>query len=180
MEPMRSTTPRRSGQHLSEMADTLGRRVNWVVERCCALLMAAMVLVIWFGVVERYFLRLGATWTEEFSRYVMIWVALLAVSCAAYRREHIGLIFILQRLSGTRRRLFQGILDLIGLVFFIFLAIYGVGMAATGRTQYATIFGMSMVVPFAAVPVSAALTAFQILVTMIRDLAHTHPAENAS
>jgi TRAP-type C4-dicarboxylate transport system permease small subunit len=161
------------------MADTIGRRVNWLVERCCALLMAAMVLVIWFGVTERYFLRLGATWTEEFSRYVMIWVALLAVSCAAYRREHIGLIFILQRLSGTKRRILQCSLDLVGIAFFIFLTIYGVGMTITGQTQYAAIFGITMAVPFASVPVSAGLTAFQILITMIRDLSTTIPLENA-
>ncbi len=167
-------------QHLSEMADTIGRRVNWLIERCCALLMAIMVLVVWFGVTERYFFRLGATWTEEFSRYVMIWVALLAISCAAYRREHIGLIFIIQRLSGTRRRILQCTLDLVGLAFFIFLAIYGVGMTITGQTQYATIFGITMAVPFASVPVSAGLTAFQILVTMIRDLTTPIPLENAS
>ncbi|RTZ95871.1 MAG: TRAP transporter small permease [Deltaproteobacteria bacterium] len=168
-------------QQISEIADTIGRRVNWLVERCCALLMAVMVLVVWFGVTERYFLRMGATWTEEFSRYVMIWVALLAISCAAYRREHIGLIFIIQRLTGTRRRILQCALDLIGLVFFIFLAVYGTSMTVAGQSQYATIFGISMAVPFASVPVSAALAAFQILVTMIRDLTLSDdPVGNAS
>jgi TRAP-type C4-dicarboxylate transport system permease small subunit len=167
-------------QPISEMADTIGRRVNWLIERCCALLMAIMVLVIWFGVTERYFFRMGATWTEEFSRYVMIWVALLAISCAAFRREHIGLIFIIQRLSGTKRRILQCALDLVGIVFFIFLAYYGVGMTVTGQTQYATIFGISMAVPFASVPVSAGLTAFQILMTMVRDLTGPTPLENPS
>ncbi len=42
-------------------------RLNWVVERICALLVGTMVVVIWFEVVERYFLHLGMTWTEEFS-----------------------------------------------------------------------------------------------------------------
>ncbi|NOR24070.1 MAG: hypothetical protein GQ542_06685 [Desulforhopalus sp.] len=55
-------------------------QLNWLVERICALLMGIMVMVIWFGVVELYFLHLGFTWAEEFSRYVMIWAALLAVS----------------------------------------------------------------------------------------------------
>lgn len=168
------------GQNIIEFADTIGRRVNWLVERCCALLMALMVIVIWFGVTERYVLRLGATWTEEFSRYVMIWVALLAVSCAAYRREHIGLVLLMQRLSGKTQRMLQCGLDLAGLAFFLFLAIYGVGMAINGKTQYATIFGMTMVVPFASVPVSAGLTAFQILVTMIRDLGGSRSLEKAS
>jgi len=154
---------------LARKMDAFGRRLNWLVERLCALLMAVMVVVIWFGVLERYFLGLGVTWTEEFSRYVMIWVALLAVSCGAYRREHIGLDFILQRLSPDNRKRLRLALDLVGLCFFLFMFYYGLGMAAGGASQYATIFGMTMLVPFASVPVSAALTSIQIVVTMIRD-----------
>jgi TRAP-type C4-dicarboxylate transport system permease small subunit len=41
-------------------------------------------------------------------------------------------------------------------------------MAKSGLGQYATIFGMTMVVPFAAVPISSALTAFQIFAAMVR------------
>ncbi len=77
--------------------------LNWLVERICALLVGIMVVVIWFGVVERYFLHLGFTWTEELSRYVMIWAALLAVSCGAYYREHIGLDIVKRFLSQAGR-----------------------------------------------------------------------------
>jgi TRAP-type C4-dicarboxylate transport system permease small subunit len=60
---------------------------------------------------------------------------------------------------------------MIGLAFFIFLTLYGIGMAASGKTQYATIFGMNMVVPFASVPICGALTSIQLIVTMLRDFA---------
>lgn len=154
---------------LARKMDAFGHRLNWLVERLCALLMAVMVMVIWFGVLERYFLGLGVTWTEEFSRYVMIWLALLAISCGAYRREHIGLDFVLQRLAPRNSKRLRFVLDFIGLGFFLFLLFYGLGMAAGGASQYATIFGMTMLVPFASVPVAAALTSIQIVVTMIRD-----------
>jgi TRAP-type C4-dicarboxylate transport system permease small subunit len=158
-------------------ANQTGYCLNWFVERCCAVLMATMVLVIWFGVTERYVLELGVTWTEEFSRYVMIWVALLAVSCGAYHREHIGLDILMQRLPESMRPVLRFGLDLLGLTFFIFMTLYGVGMTISGANQYATIFGMNMVVPFASVPVSAGLTSIQILVTMIRDMAPEHATE---
>jgi TRAP-type C4-dicarboxylate transport system permease small subunit len=160
---------------LSEIA----RSVNWVVERVCALLVAVMVVVIWFGVLERYWLELGATWTEEFSRYVMIWAALLAVSCGAFYREHIGLDLINRFLPQNGRRILLLALDGVSLVFFAFLTWYGIGMVRSGASQYATIFGMTMVVPFASVPVAAALTAFQILAAMLKDFgaAGNMPAE---
>ena len=144
-------------------------KVNWVVERICALLIGIMVLVIWFGVIERYFLHLGITWTEEFSRYVMIWAALLAVSCGAYYREHIGLDIMRRFLPPNGARILSISLDLISISFFLFLTWYGLSMARAGLGQYATIFGITMVVPFSAVPVSAALTAFQITGAMLRN-----------
>ncbi len=146
----------------------VAHRLNWVVERICAALMGVMVVVIWFEVVERYFLQLGFTWTEEFSRYVMIWAALLAVSCGAYYREHIGLNIVKRLLPERAAKILDIGLDLVSLAFFVFLAWYGIGMTKEGLTQFATIFGITMVVPFAAVPVSSALTAFQILAAMLR------------
>lgn len=65
-------------------------RLNWLVERLCAALVGVMVLIVWFGIVNRYFLETGVTWTEEAARYLMIWSALLAISCCARYREHIG------------------------------------------------------------------------------------------
>ncbi len=149
--------------------DRLAFLVNWVLERVCALLVGMMVLVIWFGVLERYFLELGMTWTEELSRYIMIWAALLAVSCGAYHREHIGLALLKQKLPERWAKLLIFSLDVISLAFFLFLAYYGIFMTSGGAGQFASIFGMTMVIPFAAVPVSSAATAFQIFAAMFRN-----------
>jgi TRAP-type C4-dicarboxylate transport system permease small subunit len=150
------------------LLNAAARRVNWLVERICAALVGIMVVVIWFEVVERYFLNLGFTWTEELSRYVMIWAALLAVSCGAFYREHIGLNIVKRFLPPTGARILVISLDLVSLAFFLFLTWYGFGMTRDGLGQYATIFGITMVVPFAAVPVSSALTAFQVFAAMVR------------
>jgi TRAP-type C4-dicarboxylate transport system permease small subunit len=149
--------------------DEIGRRLNWMNERICALLMAVLVLTVWLGVADRYAYQLGATWTEELARYTMIWCALLAVPCGAYRREHIGLEFVLNFMPKRYRRILQLVLDLTGLAFFTFLTFYSIGMTVEGRTQHANIFGMTMLVPFASVPVSSALTVVQLIVTMVRD-----------
>lgn len=149
--------------------ETFGAVLNRGIECLCAVLMAALVLVIWFEVLQRYVLKLGLTWGEEFSRYLMIWAALLAVPVGAYRREHVGLQFLQSALPARAVRALRLALDLVGIAFFVFLAVYGVGMAVAGATQYATIFGMTMVVPFASVPVCGTLTSLQILVTLLRD-----------
>ncbi len=148
--------------------ENFAHKVNWVLERACAGLVAAMVLIIWFGVFERYVMGMGLAWTEELSRYVMIWGALLAVPCAAYYREHIGLEMILRLVPPGRRKTLILMLDIITVSFFLFMTYYGILLTKDGATAYATIFGMTMVVPFASVPVSSGLAAFQFFVAMLR------------
>ena len=105
-----------------EALNRFAHRLNWIVERICALLVGIMVVVIWFEVLERYYLKLGATWTEEFSRYVMIWAALLAVSCGAFYREHIGLRLLQPLLPDKFYRILTRCLDIVALAFFLFLS----------------------------------------------------------
>lgn len=152
-----------------ETVMTGSRRLNWALERICAVLVGVMVLIVWLGTFSRYGVELGLTWTEELARYVMIWAALLAIPCGAYYREHIGLELLLQRLPYNLSRWLRTALDLCGLAFFLFLFIFGLGMVADGAHQYATIFDMTMTVPFASVPTAAGLTVLQIVAVMVRD-----------
>jgi len=140
--------------------------LNRFLEIVCGLLMASMVVIVWLGVMSRYIVDIGLTWTEELARYVMIWAALLAVPVGAYRREHIGLDLVFQHLPPSFKPKVRFLLDLVGMAFFLFLTWFGVGMTVKGASQYATIFQMTMAVPFASVPVSSGLTAFMILASM--------------
>lgn len=160
---------------------SLGDRVNRVLQIVCAALTGAMILIVWLGIASRYFFHLGLTWTEELSRYVMIWAALLAVAVGVYQREHIGFELLLMKLPRRIQHAVRVGLDLLAFAFFAFLAIYGYGMTITGNGQYATIFGMTMLIPFASVPVSSGLAAFQCVVALARDWrllsGHAAPAE---
>jgi TRAP-type C4-dicarboxylate transport system permease small subunit len=165
---------------MSQMTDRFARRLNWAVERLCALLVALMVLDVWLGVISRYMVDLQITWTEELARYLMIWGSLLAVSCGVYYREHVGLMLLLESLPRKLQLVIRVILDLFGLAFFIVLTWYGFNMARDGGSQYATIFNMTMTLPFAAVPVSAGLAALQMLLVSIRDVTRLAPREEKS
>jgi TRAP-type C4-dicarboxylate transport system permease small subunit len=151
-------------------AAMISSRLNWIVERLVALLMVLLVADVWLGVVARYLLRLQIPWTEELARYLMIWAALLAVSCGIARREHIGFRLLLERFPVGLQKLLLLSFDILAFAFFAFLLVYGIGMTGTGARQFAMIFGMSMALPYASVPVASALACIQILLTGIRDL----------
>jgi len=158
---------------IPDRVEAFGYWLNYMNERVCALFVAATIVVVWFGIAERYMLALGATWTEELARYLMIWAALLAVPCCAYRREHIGLDLLFSKLPDSLQRPARIALDAIGLGFFAFLSFYSFSMVRQGMTQYATIFGMTMALPFLSVAVCCVLTVLQIVVCIVREYSRT-------
>lgn len=158
-------------QRLSERAAALSVSLNKAVEFVCALILGALILDIWIGIFGRYVFELPVTWAEELARYLMIWAALLAVSCGVARREHVAVTALLHRIPIHIRRWVDVGIDLLAFAFFAFLCYFGIGMTQQGSTQYATIFEMTMTIPFASVPISAALVCMQLVLMAVRDFA---------
>ena len=161
----------------AESAHRASDRLARLVDRVCIALMVLLVLDVWMGVVVRYLWPLPITFTEEAARYLMIWTALLAVSACISRREHIGVQVLFGVLPlGVRAGLLLA-LDLLGVAFFLLICFYGVGLVERGGRTYTMIYGLSKAVPFAAVPVAAALAAIQLALVAVRDQARirAHP-----
>ena len=60
--------------------DSIIERLTRTIDLVCVALMIVLVLDVWLGVFARYVWPLPITFMEEAARYLMIWVALLAVS----------------------------------------------------------------------------------------------------
>lgn len=168
--------------HAESRSNSLGERcaaasayVNQRVEWLCAAILAVLVLDVGAGIFGRYVIELPVTWTEELARYLMIWAALLAVSCGVARREHVAVTALLERLPQNVQRFLGAAIDALGFAFFAFLCYFGIGMTEQGATQYATIFEMTMWLPFAAVPVASALACAQLVLTGVRDFTLGRP-----
>jgi len=154
---------------MSDLASRLSAALNAAVERLVALLMLLLVVDVWIGVVDRYILHLQLPWPEVLARYLMIWAALLAVSCGIARREHIGLSILLDRIPERLRRISLMAMDIAALALFLYVFWFGIGFALDGARRQALIFGLSLGPAYAAVPVSAGLAAVQLLLVLLRD-----------
>jgi TRAP-type transport system small permease protein len=159
---------------LAIRAARLSEVLSKFIEVTVVLLMILLVLDVWLGVFVRYFVDLPLTFTEEAARYLMIWMALLAVSIGISRREHIGVLILFDRLGPKGRHILLGLFDLLGLFLFGFLLFYGVDFAISGFKRLTMIYGLPKFLPFAAVPVSCALACIQIILSGIRDQQKLH------
>jgi len=150
-------------------ARALSHRINWFVERGCVALLVLLVLDVWLGVLVRYVIPLPLTFTEELARYLMIWMALLAVSGAIVYREHIGVELIFQRFPAPMRRWLAVTFDLIAFVFFAALFWYGLEFAERGFKRVTMIYDIPKGYPYMGVPLAAGLACIQLVLTGIHD-----------
>jgi TRAP-type C4-dicarboxylate transport system permease small subunit len=157
------------GARTAERAGRLCEQINFVVERVVAALLVVLILDVWLGVFVRFVWPLPITFMEEAARYLMIWLALLAISCGIARREHSGIMTLFDALPRAWQPALLGLLDLIGLAFFLFLFVYGIGLVQSGANRLTMIYGISKALPFATVPTAALLCVVQTVLVAVRD-----------
>ena len=145
------------------------RRLNIWVERLCVGILVVLVLDVWLGVLVRYVISLPITFTEELARYLMIWMALLAVSCGISQREHIGVLVLFERFPHPVRKWLVLAFDAIAFLFFGFLLVYGLGFVERGFSRLTMIYDIPKGWPFIGVPLSAALACAQLVLVAVHD-----------
>lgn len=164
-------------RNIGVTAGRLSRRINRWVEVFCVFLLTVLVLDVWLGILLRYVIPLPLTFTEELARYLMIWMALLAVSSGIVYREHIGVEYVFKRFPQGMRRWVALAFDLIAFGFFFLLLWYGIDFVERGFKRVTMIYGMPKGYPFMGVPLAAAVACVQLLLVGIQDFCSPEPPD---
>ena len=155
--------------NISIHAKAMSLALDKVVQVVCVLLLILLVLDVWLGIMARYVLPFSATFTEELARYLMIWMALLAVSCGIAHREHIGVEFIYDRFPPKGRKFLAIMFDVIAFVFFAAMFWYGLDFVERGFQRITMIYDIPKGYPFLIIPIASALACIQIILVGVHD-----------
>lgn len=119
----------------------------------CAIVLALMTLIVLVAVFFRYVLVSTISWTEEATRYMMVFVSLLGAALALIREEHVGLSILVDRAP----KKYQKYLDILRYLFIGFFAsimlYYGYILTISSRAT-GQILRISMKIPMSVVPIS--------------------------
>ena len=160
-------------QKIADRAIAASQTLNRYVERGCVVLMVLLVFDIWLGVLARYVMPLQLNFTEELARYLMIWMALLAVSSGISRRQHIGMRLLFEHFPARLRKWLMVSFDLLAFAFFAVILVHGIGMVESGFSRFTMIHGIPKAYPFIGVPLAAALACMQLLLVTLHDFFST-------
>jgi TRAP-type C4-dicarboxylate transport system permease small subunit len=144
--------------------------LNQAAEVVSSALLGALVSVLAFGVASRFVLHAPLAWSDELSRYLLVWISFLGSSVAFRRGMHLGVEVWTGRLRAGWRRLLGCFVAVVVLVLMSVIAVEGVKLALFNTAQRSPAMRIPMVGPYLAVPVGAVLVAIHALAELV-DLA---------
>lgn len=146
--------------------DGLNRVVGWVMALCLAIM---TVLITW-QVFARFVVGDALTFSEEISRFLMIWLTMLGTAYAA-RKGSLLAVDLLPELLRGRVQLAVGLVAHgISLVFYALLVVYGWNISQAVAFQSAPATGVSMFWPMLALCVGGALCFVNTIAVVVEDV----------
>lgn len=132
---------------------------------------AVMCLIVGYSIIGRYIFSAAPFWPEEVSRFMMVYMAMIAAAVAFRNREHVGMQFVVNLLfPGRRKRWIVFITDIWTLVFFGFVIFYGYKFALQGVSIVSPATEIKMVFPYAGIVVGSVFCFLQILINTFKNL----------
>ena len=108
------------------------RILDKVLSWSCVVLFTLLVVVVVWQVIARQVLASPATWTEEVSRYVFVWLGLFASALVFSERGHIAVDFVVRLTSRPVQRIVDVLVQLAIIVFALVVLVYGGWRAGQG------------------------------------------------
>lgn len=117
--------------------------------KLCGVAMAGMVLSVFIGVLARFVfthtsIRFSVPWTEEVSRYLMIWTVFVGAGIACRHGKLIGVEFVVNVLAPALGRAAKYLSLLLAFLFYMLLCLVGWQWVEFGQSQTSPVLEVPM------------------------------------
>ncbi|WP_313894001.1 TRAP transporter small permease [Psychrobacillus sp.] len=145
-------------------------RLNKVMGYLLTLLLAVMTAIIFWQVFSRFVVGSSLSWSEELSRFLMIFMILIGSSIALRNNELIAIEILLEKVENLSKKVVVITIHIISIVFFIILIKYGYSMAQSFSNQTAPGLGISMKYIYLALPLGGVLLLLNSLACIVEEI----------
>ena len=156
----------RLGDALNGVSDRVVGVASWIV----ACFMTGMATAVLLAIISRFIIKIPIPWTEELSRYLMVWVAFLAGSLGLKRGVHVGVLCVVQRVPEVVAKWIGLIANTALLGFFLVLIIEGFQMTTLVADQLSPVLRISMAWVYVSMPVGAVVFTLFVIQSIIESL----------
>lgn len=131
--------------------------LNKIFGYALVLIMSVMTIIIFWQVIARYIIGSSLAWSEELSRFLMIFMVLIGSSMALRNNDLIAVEILPEVLKGKAKKALVILTHLISMVFYVILIVYGLRVADSFGNQIAPGLGISMYFIYLSMPIGGVL-----------------------
>jgi TRAP-type C4-dicarboxylate transport system permease small subunit len=147
------------------LSDGADRVVTWFV----VLLLLGLTAVVTLQIIARVFFD-AFSWTEELSRYLLVWSTFLGASMGFKRGAHVAITFVVDQFSGRLRQWVSILIHALSILFFVVGIIYGIQMIHQQVYQISPAMGLSMRVVYLAIPLGFATMVIHVFPLLLDEI----------
>lgn len=130
---------------------------------------SALLIMLLANVFSRNFLAGSITEVEEFSKFVFTWMMFMGISIGVYHKKHLGVEFIVEKYPPKVKRAFFLISDILTMVLFLVLTIYGFKYSSSTMRMYSPILHIPYGMVYLCIPLCGIFSLFYCVVRIIDD-----------
>ncbi len=148
------------------IVDVINKIIGWVL----ALALGIMTVLIFWQVFARYVVGNSLTFSEEVSRFTMIWMTFLGAAYAIRQGTLIAVDILPDFTKGKLSKAIKIISYLVALIFYFVLIKFGWEMSQSVSFQRAPATGLSMFWPMLATSVGGVLMFINTIAVLIEEI----------
>lgn len=143
------------------------------------LIMCGMVVTTTLQVICRVFFA-ALTWSEELSRYLLVWGTFFAATLAYKRGNHIAITFVIEAFPKKVHAAFVTLSYLLSLIFFVTAAYFGIEMIQMQVFQISPAMSIPMKYVYYSIPISLLVMILHALAGIARQVRQMASKEGAA
>lgn len=143
------------------------RLVCVVISVAMRVMLAVMFAIFISLVVTRYFFSYSPPWSEEVSRFLLVWISMLGAAVLVLYQDHFALHMLVQKLSPRMKLVHSLVVQIVILIVCGVVFYHAIPFAWSARDVIASGSGMSMFWPKLSVPVGMGLMIVFVLVSIL-------------
>ena len=138
-------------------------KIDLFIEKVLVLLLSAMVLNVLYQIFTRYFTSNPSSFTDELSRFLMIWLGVLGAAYVSGKKKHVSINLLQSKLGYQFKKNIEIFVSIILIIFsFNVLVLGGFNLVYITFVldQYSPSLNLSMSIVYSVIPLSGILIIF--------------------
>lgn len=141
-----------------------------IFEIIIIILTVSLFAIVAMNVIRRYIFNNSIAWADELSRYIFVWVSIMAATLAYKDDEHMGLDILTSRIKSRRVKIIFNIFAQLAILLVLYAMVVHGKTVAFSATNVSPAIGIPITAFYMIVPVSAAVMVFINIKNIVKQL----------